>query len=92
MICHCSPNFIPPSLRRTKFSSKGSYKNLAVIRSGTSVLEISNLVKNPISINLASIRARYLPIQLLFPAEKGIKEYGSELYRVLSFQRSGSNF
>lgn len=84
-----APNLIPPSENLTKNSSTGSYKNLACKRSGVDVLSILKLVKKPIIISLVSISARYFPIQLLWPAEKGINEYGYELYIVLSFHLSG---
>ena len=67
---------IPPSLKETRFSSTGSYRNFACNLRGTSVLPILKFVRNPIIISLVSRRAKYFPIQLRLPAEKGMKEYG----------------
>ena len=67
-----APN--PPRVNSTKFSSTGSYKNLACILKGTFVRLMSNLYKKCTNITFDSIKAKYLPMQLLGPAENGIKE------------------
>lgn len=67
-----APN--PPSVNSTKSSSTGSYKNFACILNGTFVRLMSNLYKKCTSITLDYIKAKYLPIQLLGPAENGMNE------------------
>ena len=64
----------PPGMNSTRFYSIGSYKNLACILKGTFVLLMSKLYRKWTNITLDSIKAKYLPMQLLGPAEKGMNE------------------
>lgn len=62
---------------------------MAYILRGTAVLLISKLYKNCTAINLAYINAKYFPIQLLGPAEKGINEYASDACNPFGSHLSG---
>lgn len=64
---------MPPTVSLTRSSSYGSYRNFTVSRRGTSVLAKSKLLRKWIMMSLVSMMATYLPMQLLGPAEKGMK-------------------
>lgn len=68
---HC--NCIPPLDRRTRSYYNGSYRNFTCSRRGTSLLSTLKLFRKWIMISFVSISATYFPMQLLGPAEKGMK-------------------
>ena len=70
-------------------SSTGSYRNLAQTLNGSSVLEMVNYLKKEQMMILDSIKAKYFPTQLLLPAKKGMKEYGSWVCVALGCHLSG---